>query len=217
LDTLLRHFEMLHRLAADHGGAGYLDVKVRDVDQNTGKETAPPLAVYDFGSKFLSGWGVFGSEKANAPKKMVDAVLELTAEAKRHVYAPVALMNCAKHPGPRQEKHIAAVLGMVAQLDGTVDYNDRLPLDPDYVLGCGDQVQAFYLLDKPARVADAKPVALALKESAAAIPRPSTWRRAGGCQGTSAGHRMAPSISPCRWSNPGTGIRALPSLTCVWP
>jgi hypothetical protein len=53
---------------------------------------------------------------------------------------------------------------VVAQLDGIGDYDDRLPLDPDYVLACGDRVQVFYLLDMPAKVPEAKPVALALKE-----------------------------------------------------
>jgi hypothetical protein len=64
------------------------------------------------------------------------------------------------------EADIVGVLGLVAHLEGVADYDERLPLEPDYVLACGDDVQACYLFDEPALVAQAKPVAMALEQQA---------------------------------------------------
>jgi hypothetical protein len=64
------------------------------------------------------------------------------------------------------EADIVGVLGLVAHLEGVADYDERLPLEPDYVLACGDDVQACYLFDEPALVAQAKPVAMVLQRQA---------------------------------------------------
>jgi hypothetical protein len=167
---LSRHLNMIHRLANEHDVAGYLDLRGRDVDPETGKERVALGGEADMESYLFAGFACFGSERPETPNWMVKAALDLTADAKRHLYAPLAIMRSGKIPKQRQDWDIGAVLGLVADMKGAADYHDRLPLKPDYVLACGDGVQAFYLLDKPAAVTTAKPVAEALRWHAQCHP-----------------------------------------------
>jgi hypothetical protein len=168
---LSQHLHMLHRLAADYHNDGLLLVRFLDVDAETGEESILTdwLKYEDF--DVLAGMGHFEKANVNTPKRMVSAIMELTAGERRHVSAPLAVMDYNLSAGSWGDSdYIVAVLGVVAHLEGVADYNDQLPLHPDYVLGCGDQVQAFFLLDEPATVAEAEPVAAAVRDFAKCRP-----------------------------------------------
>jgi hypothetical protein len=76
---LWRHLHMLHRLAAGYHSDGLLLVGFLDVDAETGEESNVTdwLKYEDF--RVLKGVGHFEKADVDTPKRMVDAVLELTA------------------------------------------------------------------------------------------------------------------------------------------
>lgn len=111
-------------------------------------------------------------------------------------------MDDALSPGRAGlETDVVGVLGLVAYFEGVADYEDLLPLESDYVLACGDEVQAFYLLDDPALVAQAKPVALALWErtggDAATADLATGWWVAGSFRYLPKGGEPVRVIKPC--------------------
>jgi hypothetical protein len=113
----------------------------------------------------------------------------------RTLYAPVALTKLdGSYKGSQSE--LVAVLALVAYFRGVVNYSDRLPREPNYVLACGDGIQAFYVLDKPATVAEARPVALALKEHAGCVSATANpaygWWVPGNLRWSSAGVEFQP-------------------------
>lgn len=168
--AVVRHAALLNHLAADHQGAGLLVIVGRDVDLETGEERPVPFDINDDLLPF-GGAGHVQLQDADAAKDMIDVAVTLTADKHRHLYAPLAIMHVDLPAGRNGgEKDIVAVLGLGAHFSDDVDYDERLPLEPNYVLKAGDSVQAFYLLDKPATVFEAKRVAIALCEHAKSDP-----------------------------------------------
>ena len=162
-----RHAEMLFRLVADHPSSGLLVVQGRDADPQTGQERFPGMQFEDSG--IVNGIKHVRTQSRRIADQIVDAADELAEHVPyHHLYAPIAIMDDALPAGRTGlEADIVGALGLVAHFEGVADYNERLPLEPDYVLACGDEVQACYLLDEPALVAQAKPVAMALQQQAA--------------------------------------------------
>lgn len=191
--ALRRHFEMLHGLALASHKAGQLFLIGLDVDAATGKESPALSTLEDFESDLCGGIVDFEAQDAEAAKQLMDAAEELTADAKRHLYAPLAVTHATSEP---HEDRLVAVLGLVAYLKGDADCEDRFPLKPQYVLAAGDELQAFYLLDKPAAVAETKPVALALQERAGCDPATADlahgWWVAGNLRWSSDGAEFQP-------------------------
>ena len=91
-------------------------------------------------------------------------------EKDRNAYIPLSVMRpdlSASCKGG--EADIVAVLGLVTDFDDAdaANWENRLPLSPDVVLETSPvRFQAFYLLDKPATVDEAKGIAVALSKYA---------------------------------------------------
>ena len=164
-EDLRRHAEMLSCLVADHPGSGVLVLQGTEADPQTGQERALGMQLEE---PMISGIKHIRTRSRRIAGQIIDAADELVEHVPyHHLYAPLAIMNDALPAGRTGlVSDIAGVLGLVAHLEGVADYEDLLPLEPDYVLACGDEVQACYLLDEPALVAQAKPVAMVLQQQA---------------------------------------------------
>jgi hypothetical protein len=141
------------------------------------------------------------------PAQIIDAADELAEHVPyHHLYAPLAIMDDALPAGRTGlQANVVGVLGLVAHLEGVADYDERLPLEPDYVLACGDEVQACYLFDEPALVAQAKPVAMVLQQQAGCPSTTSDLANAWWVAGT---FRYAPNGGgPVRVIKPWDGSR----------
>lgn len=152
-EDLRQHTEMLERVVADHPSSGLFVLQGRDADPQTGQERLLAMPFED--AAIVNGVKHIRTQSRRIAGQIVDAADELAEYAPyHHLYAPLAIMDEALPPGRTGlEADIAGVLGLVAHLEGVADYDERLPLEPDYVLACGDEVQASYLLDEPALVA----------------------------------------------------------------
>jgi hypothetical protein len=165
-ENLRRHAEMLACLAADHPGSGVLVLHGTEADPQTGQERALAMSFED--PAIVNGIKHIRTQSRKIVGQIVDAADELAEHVPyHHLYAPLAIMDEALPAGRAGlEAGTVGVLGLVAHLQGVADYDERLPLEPDYVLACGDEVQACYLLDEPALVAQAKSVAAVLQQQA---------------------------------------------------
>jgi hypothetical protein len=90
------------------------------------------------------------------------ATFKMGAEAHRNVYLSLAVLRPDLPPAKKGfEADIVGVLGIVADFDDpeAAHWAHRLPLPPDYVLETSaGRFQAFYILDKPYPVEEAKPI-----------------------------------------------------------
>jgi hypothetical protein len=120
---------------------------------------------------------------------MVDFALRLSLQPHRNIYAPWCIM---RHDLERDRKGGEAdiidkgVLALIADFDDEEAHRwrSRLPLPPNYVLKTSvARWQAFYLLDRPASVAEVKPIGLRLrdytKSDSGALDISHVWRIAG--------------------------------------
>jgi hypothetical protein len=151
---LTEHVKMLHTLAAPLAAKGKLVVASYGQQPQTGAKLPAKVEHYKIGD-------VVG---------MVAAIRRLVRERHRNVYVSLAVMR-GDLPGSAKghEADIIGVLGLVADFDDAdaTDYARRLPVTAAYVLETSaGRFQAFLPFDQPATVADAKPVAVALKEFA---------------------------------------------------
>lgn len=152
--ALIAHVEMIHQLAEPLDGKGKLIVAAFGEDPATGKKIAAKIESFRIGD--LAG--------------MVKAINRLAHERHRNVYVPLAVMRGDLPAGGKgTEADVIGVLGLVADFDdaAAADYARRLPVTAPYVLETSaGRFQAFLPFDRPMSVADAKSVALALKEAA---------------------------------------------------
>ena len=163
-EDLRRHAEMLFHLIAEHPSSGLLVLQGWQADPQTGQERLLAMPFED--SAIVDGIKHIRTQSPRITGQIVDAADDLAEYAPyHHLYAPLAIMDEALPAGRTGlEADIVGVLGLVAYFEGVADYDERLPLEPDYVQACGDDVQACYLLDEPALVAQAKPVATVLQQ-----------------------------------------------------
>lgn len=148
------HVTMVHQLAEPLADKGKLILAAFGEDPATGAALKPAVEHFRIGD--VAG--------------MVNAISRLARERHRNVYMPLAVMR-ADLParGKGTEADIIGVLGLVADFDdpAAADYARRLPVTAPYVLETSaGRFQAFLPFDQPVPLADAKPVALALKEAA---------------------------------------------------
>jgi hypothetical protein len=153
VDThLTAHVEMVHRLAAPLGGKGVLIVAAFGQDPATGAALPSRIEHFQIGNV----------------RGMVATITKLAQDRHRNVYVPLAVMRPDLKSGAKgTEADIVGVLGLVADFDddNAADYARRLPVMAPYALETSPgRFQAFLPLDRPVSVADAKPVAQALKE-----------------------------------------------------
>jgi hypothetical protein len=168
---LRQHADMLARLVVDYPGSGLLVVQARNADpQGSGEDQTLALQVED--SDIVDGVKHIRTRSRKVSNQIVSAAEDIAEYIPfHHLYAPLAIMDDALPAGqPGLDSDIAGVLGLVAYFEGVTDLHERLPLEPQYVLACGEEVQAFYLLDQPALVAQVQPVAIALQESTGCDP-----------------------------------------------
>jgi hypothetical protein len=168
---LRQHAEMLARVVADCSASGLLVVRGRDAHPlGSGEERF--LAPQPDDSDIVNGVKHIRTCSRKIPNQIVNATEDIAEQIPfHHLYAPLAIMDDALPAGqPGREPDIVGVLGLVAYVEGVTDLDERLPLEPDYVLACGEDVQAFYLLGQAVLVAQAKPVAIALQERTACHP-----------------------------------------------
>jgi hypothetical protein len=165
------------------------------------------------------------------PDQIVNAAKDIAEQIPfHHLYAPLAILDDALPAGqPGREADIIGVLGFVAYFEDITDLDERLPLEPNYILACGDDVQAFYLLDRPALVAEAKPVAIALQEKVECDPATAElacgWWIAGTVHFLSKGDEPVQVVK--RWDGKSRtrladlekalGLRTLPPGPIGWP
>jgi hypothetical protein len=167
---LRRHAEMLSCLVADYPSSGLLVFKGYEADPQTGEERVSTVAIEE--SSIVNGVMHIRTSSRKIPGQIVTAAETFEDHAPHHLYMPLAIMD-HELPTAREifsEADIVGVLGLVAHFEGISDYDERLPLEPDYVLACGPEVQAWYLFNGPALVAQTKPVAVALQEQAECEP-----------------------------------------------
>jgi putative DNA primase/helicase len=151
---LTEHVKMLHALAAPLASKGKLVVASYGQQPQTGAKLPAKVEHYKIGD--VAG--------------MVAAIRRLVRERHRNVYVSLAVMRGDLPDSAKgTEADIIGVLGLVADFDDddAADYARRLPVTAPYVLETSaGRFQAFLPFDQPAAVADAKPVAVALKEFA---------------------------------------------------
>lgn len=167
---LRQHAEMLARLAADTYYRGLLLLQGRDAEPSTGQEQESTVGIEEWG--IVDGRKRIPTRSRKIRNRIVDGIEDISEHGPHHFYVPLAIINDELPPARRflSETDIVGVLGFVAYFEGVADYEEQLPLEPDYVLASGPGIQAFYLLDEPALVAEAKPVAMALQEQAKCDP-----------------------------------------------
>jgi hypothetical protein len=156
------HVEILHTLAAPLVGTGKLVVAcfAEDPDQQDPKTGKPgrPLPPY---IKHL--------EIGDADENI--RVLSRTTQAQHYnAYMSLAVVREDIGRGRKgEERDVEGVLGFVADFDDAAakNWQGRLPISPSYVLETSaGRFQAFYLLDEPAPLDLAKPIAERLKNFA---------------------------------------------------
>ena len=149
---LVPHVEMIHKLAEPLAGKGKLIIAAYGQDPNTGADIRPVVEHVHIGD-------VIGT---------IRHIRRLAQESCRNVYMPLAVVRIDLEAGRKgTEADIIGVLGLVADFDDADagNYAHRLPVTAPYVLATSaGRFQAFILFDRPVSVADAKPVAQALKE-----------------------------------------------------
>lgn len=101
---------------------------------------------------------------------MVDAITAQDGVPGANVYTGLHVMRRGLPRGARGlEKDIAAVLGLVADMDADTGRAGTTPADPSYVVESSPgNFQPVWLFDSPIAPADAKPVAAALKAATGA-------------------------------------------------
>jgi hypothetical protein len=154
MSDLAAHVAMVHTLAAPLAGTGKLIVASFGEDPATGKPLSPKVEHYQIGDE----------------AGMVRGIERLARDQHRNVYVPLAVMSLDLAPSKKGfEGDIIGVLGLVADFDDddAENYASRLVVTAPYVLKTSaGRFQAFLPFDQPASVAEAKPVAKALKEAA---------------------------------------------------
>lgn len=142
------HLEMIHKLAADVEGKLVVATFGEDPDGEKLRAMNMHAAV-----------GAIGTTEAH-----IHAVKD---ERHRNVYMPLVVMRPDLEPGRKGGlADVVAVLAVVADFDDAEasKWAERCPLPPDYVLETSaGRFQAFYLLDRPATVEEAKPIAARLE------------------------------------------------------
>lgn len=160
--ALRRHVEALHALAAPLAGIGKLVVACfaedpDEINPKTGKRGRPlPPQI-----KHLEIGDIVENIR----------VLSRGTQAQHcNAYMPFAVLRNDLGRGRKgEESDIEGVLGFAADFDDAdaKNWQRRLPMSPSYVLETSaGRFQAFYLLDKPAPLSVAKPIAERLKNYA---------------------------------------------------
>jgi hypothetical protein len=152
-DHIRGHCEMIHRLAAPLAGRGKIVVASYGEDPTTGDAITPKVEHFKIGDV----------------EAMTAAILQLSGEQYRNVYAPLAVFKNLPVGKKGTEADIVAVLGLVPDFDDAdaARWRERLPLPASYVLETSaGRFQAFNLFDKPEPPAAVKPVAMRLKQFA---------------------------------------------------
>jgi len=102
---------------------------------------------------------------------MTEAAFALGNHQHRNIYIPLAVMRAdLKRAAKGSEADIEAVLGLVADFDDpdAARYAKRMPVDPALVMETSPgRYQALVLFDTPQKPADAKQLAIGLKQAAA--------------------------------------------------
>jgi hypothetical protein len=150
-EQIAQHVRLLHELAMPLAGHGKLIVASYGENLDTGEKLTPKIEHFAIGEV----------------DPMTEAIVRLSSEPHRNVYAPLALMHSSLTEGRKgAEEQVVAAFGIVADFDDETAcyWAKRLPLDPDYSLETSPgRFQTFYLFDQPERARSTKPVAKALQ------------------------------------------------------
>jgi P4 family phage/plasmid primase-like protien len=150
IDSIRRHFEHLHELAARaEVPGGKLILAVYGENPATGEKLSATQIQFEIG----------------AVKEMTDAAIAFAAELHANVYAPLVVFRAETPAGSRKKEDIAAVLGLV--VDGDADKGKEAPQPPvpaNYIIesSAGNQ-QHFLIFDRPLPPAEATELAKRLK------------------------------------------------------
>jgi hypothetical protein len=151
--VLLEHVAMIHKLAAPLAGKGKLVVASYGQDPATGEELDAKIEHVRIGD-------VEGT---------VLIIQRLARERHRNVYMPLAVMRLDLPPRKKgKEEDVVGVLAIITDFDDAdaPNYARRLPVEAPYAVeSSADRFQTFLPLDRPAAMAEAKAVAIALKQA----------------------------------------------------
>jgi hypothetical protein len=148
------HVQLLHRLAQPLADKGKLVVASFGENPDTGRELPPKIRHFEIGNA----------------DGMTAAIVKLSQERHRNVYAAMAVFKKDLMPGRKgEEADVIGALGLVGDFDDAdaARWDERLPLSPSYIIeSSSGRFQTFHLLAEPAPLDRVKPVAARLKNYA---------------------------------------------------
>jgi putative DNA primase/helicase len=143
---------MLHARARPYRRRGKLVLASYGENPDTGEKLPPKIEHFQIGD--TTG--------------MLAAIERLGRDENRNVYVLLAVVKRSLAPGKKgSEADVIAVLGLVCDFDDkdAARYPARMPAPPDYVLETSPgRFQAFNFFDRPVTQAEAKKLAVALRE-----------------------------------------------------